>query len=494
MGLCRSVNWYVELGWPLMALRFQIRHGTAAEWASVNPILAQSEIGHETDTNKTKLGDGVTAWNSLAYSATKGDTGPQGIQGPQGDAGATGAKGDKGDKGDTGSPGSTGATGSQGPQGNPGADGAAGATGPKGDTGLTGPTGPKGDKGDTGATGPAGTTDYNALSNKPALATVAISGAYSDLTGKPTIPAAQVQTDWNAVSGIGVLLNKPTIPTTLAALTDDATHRLTTDTEKSTWNGKQAALGFTPIDAATKAAASGVASLDSSSILVQAIRFLIAGTGALTATDGVIGWQSTRKLQLIYDTQRERAVSEIGWMPYAYPVGVGPTNLTATSLSLPAAGGCVACPVVMESGMLLQSVKVRNLDTATARTWNWYLYEQYLNNGNAGENSLTRVAYGGSAETWTPSAASNRSIDANSAPVYLPPGIYWLVIQNLHATSTFSLGTTAAGTMALNAAQTKTIAGALGSTLDLVAATWTKTAGVPGARLNGRVFGQTAEF
>lgn len=33
--------------------------------------------------------------------------------------------------------------------------------------------------------------------------------AYSDLTGTPTIPAAQVNTDWNAVSGVAQLLNKP---------------------------------------------------------------------------------------------------------------------------------------------------------------------------------------------------------------------------------------------------------------------------------------------
>lgn len=43
------------------------------------------------------------------------------------------------------------------------------------------------------------------------LSTVATSGAYSDLTGKPTIPAAQVQSDWNAGSGLGQILNKPTI-------------------------------------------------------------------------------------------------------------------------------------------------------------------------------------------------------------------------------------------------------------------------------------------
>lgn len=45
------------------------------------------------------------------------------------------------------------------------------------------------------------------------VATVATSGSYNDLTNKPTIPAAQVQTDWNASSGMGAILNKPTIPT-----------------------------------------------------------------------------------------------------------------------------------------------------------------------------------------------------------------------------------------------------------------------------------------
>ena len=52
---------------------------------------------------------------------------------------------------------------------------------------------------------------YADLSGKPSLSTVATSGAYADLSGKPSIPAAQVQSDWNAVSGIGVILNKPTM-------------------------------------------------------------------------------------------------------------------------------------------------------------------------------------------------------------------------------------------------------------------------------------------
>jgi hypothetical protein len=49
------------------------------------------------------------------------------------------------------------------------------------------------------------------IKNKPVLATVATSGSYNDLSNKPTIPAAQVQSDWNANSGMGQILNKPAL-------------------------------------------------------------------------------------------------------------------------------------------------------------------------------------------------------------------------------------------------------------------------------------------
>ena len=54
-----------------MAVRFQLRRDTAANWASANSVLALGEPGVETDTLKVKVGDGSTAWNSLAYSITK---------------------------------------------------------------------------------------------------------------------------------------------------------------------------------------------------------------------------------------------------------------------------------------------------------------------------------------------------------------------------------------------------------------------------------------
>jgi|694.fasta_scaffold60716_3 hypothetical protein len=47
------------------------------------------------------------------------------------------------------------------------------------------------------------------------ISAVGFSNDYDDLDNKPTIPAAQVNSDWNSVSGVSEILNKPTIPTSL---------------------------------------------------------------------------------------------------------------------------------------------------------------------------------------------------------------------------------------------------------------------------------------
>jgi len=51
-----------------MTTRLQQRRDTAANWTSNNPTLAAGEIGYETDTAKFKIGNGSTAWTSLAYA------------------------------------------------------------------------------------------------------------------------------------------------------------------------------------------------------------------------------------------------------------------------------------------------------------------------------------------------------------------------------------------------------------------------------------------
>src|ERR1700722_9439808 len=50
-----------------MSQTIQFRRDLSANWTSLNPEMAQGEIGLETDTGKIKIGDGLTAWNSLAY-------------------------------------------------------------------------------------------------------------------------------------------------------------------------------------------------------------------------------------------------------------------------------------------------------------------------------------------------------------------------------------------------------------------------------------------
>lgn len=76
------------------------------------------------------------------------------------------------------------------------------------------------------------------------LATVATSGSYSDLTNKPTIPAAQVNSDWSASSGVAQILNKPTLGTMAAETASDYTK--TAGLSSVALSGSYADLSNTP--------------------------------------------------------------------------------------------------------------------------------------------------------------------------------------------------------------------------------------------------------
>ena len=74
--------------------RFAFRSDTAANWQVGNPVLLSGEIGTVTngsETEKMKIGDGVTPWNSLSW-----------FKGPKGEQGIQGFKGEKGEKGNDG--------------------------------------------------------------------------------------------------------------------------------------------------------------------------------------------------------------------------------------------------------------------------------------------------------------------------------------------------------------------------------------------------------
>ena len=52
-----------------MAQRIQLRNDSTANWAAVNPVLAQGEVGVDVTLGRLKIGDGTTAWNTLEFYA-----------------------------------------------------------------------------------------------------------------------------------------------------------------------------------------------------------------------------------------------------------------------------------------------------------------------------------------------------------------------------------------------------------------------------------------
>ena len=145
-----------------MSITIQLKRGTAARWSQINPILALGELGLETDTQKFKVGNGVTPWTGLRYAS--GAPGPQGPQGVQIQA-ATVQNGNliieltnqtQYNAGLViGPTGPAGAEGPQGPSGGPsGPQGVAGCSGPFGPSGVSGPKGPQGYRGPSGPSGP----------------------------------------------------------------------------------------------------------------------------------------------------------------------------------------------------------------------------------------------------------------------------------------------------------------------------------------------------
>lgn len=54
--------------------KIQLRRDTAANWSTNNPTPSAGEPCFETDTGKLKIGDGITAYNSLPYQGGTSDT------------------------------------------------------------------------------------------------------------------------------------------------------------------------------------------------------------------------------------------------------------------------------------------------------------------------------------------------------------------------------------------------------------------------------------
>ena len=62
-------------------IQFQFRRDTSTNWWNNNPVLANGEMGIETDTNQFKIGDANgTAWRGLSYGGISGPPGNSSVQ------------------------------------------------------------------------------------------------------------------------------------------------------------------------------------------------------------------------------------------------------------------------------------------------------------------------------------------------------------------------------------------------------------------------------
>ncbi|MBR6099068.1 hypothetical protein IKP85_04910 [bacterium] len=140
--------------------KIQLRRAISAQWRSSNPKLLLGEFGLETDTMRFKIGDGEHFWNDLEYSI------PTKTSDLDNDSGYINLS--------------------------------------------SVPTRVSQLINDSEYIDDSALLPYVLSAN---LSDVATTGDYDDLVNKPLIPAAQVNSDWNASDGVAEILNKPTIPT-----------------------------------------------------------------------------------------------------------------------------------------------------------------------------------------------------------------------------------------------------------------------------------------
>lgn len=214
------------------------------------------------------------------------------------------------------------------------------------------------------------------------------------------------------------------------------------------------------------------------------------GLGSLSS-QGEEGYSSTRKLHRYHDGVRERSMSDAGYMPFAYPIGGGATLTNNTTYSI-GVGDCLAIPVVLDASMMLDSVSFWNTDTATIRgAVEASFYEERLGNSA----SLDYVpGSNGILSAFTPTVASLRTIPLTSAPLYLPPGAYWVVLRNNAGANPLTIALSVLGTMGAPVYQQKTIGAGVSLTSALDFTGWTKGTRIPLVRVNGRVFGQSVAY
>ena len=183
-----------------------------------------------------------------------------------------------------------------------------------------------------------------------------------------------------------------------------------------------------------------------------------------------------------------------GWAIRAYPQGLGPSSVSTSSTTLTNQYDAMIVPVVVPSAMRVVSITVRQgVSDGTQRNFSVGLACQSAYNAG----TMVMLSQAGTGN-YTAGAVSNETLNIGGATGYviIEPGVYWVVIQNQHATRTHVTRVLGGGDWAPNTAATSTTIGdltglAANGTFDGTAFGGRIT-GIPMVRLNGDVLGTGA--
>lgn len=172
-----------------------------------------------------------------------------------------------------------------------------------------------------------------------------------------------------------------------------------------------------------------------------------------------------------------------GWCRQAHPTGFSAASNYTTPYALDAgASSVVFIEVQVPAKMMLKSVSIWNTDTSGTRGFQWGIYAQPWGNES---NDLSLLCFSVTGTSWTAGSGALRTANIDGAPVFLPPGTYWLAIWNNQAANTLGIGSVATGTLALTRARKKTTISFAAQPVNFLTATWTDSTSIFGVVLNG---------
>lgn len=189
----------------------------------------------------------------------------------------------------------------------------------------------------------------------------------------------------------------------------------------------------------------------------------------------------------ITDRRRVARHSAAGWQPYAYPL----SYIQGVDNSGTEAMNSLAVPFVLSGNMLIESITFEAPETAS-RTVTWGIYAQDLNEGDGDGN--VRLLGGRLPGVGNTALTSDVpvTLPAVPAPVSVPPGAYWLVINGMTA-FWYRLPFTTGLDIATNKALISGGGQAINQVIDLGSG-WSKSVNHYPVRINGRVLGETILF